>query len=118
MFWELAPEDVLGKAADLSCAKIEREWKRRKHKMEKASRSPWTENAISPRTKQSREYVLREFWESFLDERPFNADTFFSHVNVQSKAVFSHPMTIMDEIQVWEDEEKRVGFKFAACMWI
>ena len=27
-------------------------------------------------------------------------------------------MTIMDEIHVWKDEEKRVGSKFAACMWI
>ena len=61
MFWELGPEDVIGKPADLSCAKVEREWKRRKHKMEKASKSPRTENADSPRTKQSREYVLREF---------------------------------------------------------
>ena len=27
-------------------------------------------------------------------------------------------MTIMDAIYGWEDEEKRVGSKFAACMWI
>ena len=36
MFWELAPEDVIGKCAELRCANVEREWKRRKHKMEKA----------------------------------------------------------------------------------
>ena len=30
MFCELAPEDVIGKPADLSCAKVEREWNRRK----------------------------------------------------------------------------------------
>ena len=39
MFWELASEDVIRKPAELQCVKIEREWKRRKHKMEK----PWTE---------------------------------------------------------------------------
>ena len=39
-------------------------------------------------------------------------------VSVQSKAVFSHAMTIMDEIHGWEDEEKRMGSKFATCMWI
>ena len=43
---------------------------------------------------------------------------FFRRVNVQSKAVFPHAMTIMDEIHGWEDEEKRVGSKFAASMWI
>ena len=42
----------------------------------------------------------------------------FRHVNVQSKAVFSHAMTTMDMIQGWEDEEKRVGSIFAAGMWI
>ena len=36
MFSELAPEDVVGKLADLSRAEVEREWKRRKNKVEKA----------------------------------------------------------------------------------
>ena len=27
-------------------------------------------------------------------------------------------MAIMDAIDGWEDEEKRVGSEFAACMWI
>ena len=27
-------------------------------------------------------------------------------------------MTMMDAIYGWKDEEKRVGSKFAACMWI
>ena len=27
-------------------------------------------------------------------------------------------MTVMDKISGWEDEEKWVGSKFAACMWI
>ena len=43
MFWELAPEDVIAKPADLSCAGIEHGWKRRKYKMEKAARRS-TEN--------------------------------------------------------------------------
>ena len=38
--------------------------------------------------------------------------------NVQSKAEISYAMTIMDAIHGWEDEEKRVGSQFAACMWI
>ena len=55
MFWELAPEDVIGEPAELQCVKIEREWKRRKRRMEKASRRSWTENENSTRTMQLRE---------------------------------------------------------------
>ena len=118
MFWELATEDVIGKPAELECVKMERDWERRKHKMEKASRGPWTENENSPGTMQLREYTLREFWKIFVDDRPFGADALFRHVNVQSKNVFSHAMTLMDKIRGREHEEKRVGSKFATCMWI
>ena len=27
------------------------------------------------------------------------------------------PMTLMDKIRGWEDEKKRIGSKFAECMW-
>ena len=45
----------------------------------------------------------------------------YRHVNVQSKAAFSYATTVMDKIngwEEWEDEERWVGSKFAACMWI
>ena len=32
----------------------------------------------NPRAMQLREYTLREFWEIFVDDRPFGADAFFS----------------------------------------
>ena len=83
--------------------------------MEKASRRSWTGVENSPRTMQLREYGLREFWEILVDDRPFCRDACFWHANVQSKAVFSFAMTIKDAIHGWEDEEKRVGSKFAAC---
>ena len=56
--------------------------------------------------------------EILLDDRLFGADASFRHVNVQSKAVFFYARTIIDEICGWEDAEKRVGSKFAACVWI
>ena len=34
------------------------------------------------------------------------------------KAVFSCAMTVTDKICGWKDEERWVGSKFAACMWI
>ena len=43
-----------------------------------------------------------------MDVRPFGADALFSHVSVQSEAVFSYAMT-MDKIQGWEEEEKKGG---------
>ena len=53
-----------------------------------------------------------------VDDRPFGWDSTNRQVNVQSKAVFSHAMTLTDKIRGWEDEESWVGSKFAACMWI
>ena len=61
---------------------------------------------------------LKEFWEIFVDDRPFGADAIYRQVNVQSKAVFSYTMTLMDKIRGWEDEERVIVSKFAACMWI
>ena len=53
-----------------------------------------------------------------MDDRPFGADAIYRQVNVQSKAVFSYTMTLMDKIRGWEDEERWIVSKFAACMWI
>ena len=47
----------------------------------------------------------------------FGAEALFENVNVQCKAVFSYAMTMMDKIDGWEDEEKRVGSKLGACMF-
>ena len=40
------------------------------------------------------------------------------HAKVQSKAVFSCAMAVMDKICGLEKEETWVGSPFAACMWI
>ena len=61
MFWELAPGEVIGKLVVSQCTKIEREWKRRKHKIEKASRRSWAEHEHNPREMQLREHTLKEF---------------------------------------------------------
>ena len=87
--------------------------------MEKASRRSGTANEITPRAAQLREYTLKEFLEIFVDDRPFGADALFRQTNVQSKAVFSYAMTMMDKIREWEEEERTVGSKSATCIiWI
>ena len=84
MFWELAPEHVFGKPADLNCAKVRAEWKRRKNKMEKASKRSWTASENKPTAVRLREYTSKEFWETFVDDGLSGADALFKHVNVQS----------------------------------
>ena len=66
-----------------------------------------------------REYVPREFFgqHSWMTDL-FYSDAFNKHANVQSKAVFSYAMTVVDEICGWTDEEKWLGPQFAACMWM
>ena len=86
--------------------------------MDKVSREPWIEYEHNPRAMKLREHTLNEFWEIFVDDRPLGADAIDRQVNVQSKAVFSHAMTLMDKIRGWEDEESWVGSKFEACIWI
>ena len=87
MFWELAPGDVIGKPVNTHCAKVMNAWKRRKYKMEKASRRNWIQYEHSPRAMQLREYTLKEFWEIFVDYRPFGTDSANREVDVQSEAV-------------------------------
>ena len=118
MFCKLVPEDVIGKLAEFTNADCGFIWRVKKDKMEVATGGTWTERERGPRTLQLREYVLREFWAIFVDDRPLYSDACHTHANAQSKAVFSYAMAVMDKICGWTDEEKCVGSKFAACMWI
>ena len=43
-----------------------------------------------------------------MDDRPFGTDSTNREGKVQSKAVFSYAMTLMDKIRGWEDEESWV----------
>ena len=95
MFCELAPGDVIGKPVKSQCPEVMNAWKRRKHKMEKASRDPWSKYEHNPRA-MLREHTLKEFWEIFVDDRPFGAEAINRQVNVQSKAVFSYATTLMN----------------------
>ena len=62
--------------------------------------------------------VERILTEGIWGDTRGHSNSLYKHANVQSKAVFSHAVTVMDRICRWIDEEKRVGPKFAACMWI
>ena len=49
---------------------------------------PWVECEHDPRAMQLRAHTLEEFWEIFVDDRPFGADAIKRQVNDQSKAFF------------------------------
>ena len=48
---------------------------------------------------QLREYTLKEFWEFVVDNRPIGTDSTYTEVNVQSKAVLSYAMTLMEKAE-------------------
>ena len=67
-------------------------------------------NLLVPMPKLTKENVVRQFWLDFVE------DEVDVHNAIQTKAQFSHAMTVMDRIGGWE-EETWVGSRFAACMW-
>ena len=71
----------------------------------------WQNPELSERAKCAREYVLRQFWQSFVDDR-------FDLKNVsQTKADFSYAIAVVDTIGGWEEEDLVLS-RLAACMWI
>ena len=56
----------------------------------------------------TREHVLRQFWQSFVDDR-LNLEK-----AIQTKADFSYAIAVMDKIGGW-GEENWIGSRFAAC---
>ena len=64
----------------------------------------WPNLEPSERAPNKRRYVLKQSWQTVLGD-------------ATQTTVFSYAMAMMDKIVGWE-EEKWVGSRFAACMWI
>ena len=62
-------------------------------------------------TWETREHVLRQFWQSFV------VDSFDLDIAIQTKAEFFYAIAVMDKIGGWEEEDW-VGSRFAAGMFI
>ena len=62
-------------------------------------------NEYNLRTSHLRGYTLKEIWEIFVADSPFGAEAINRQVKVQSQAVVSYAMTLMDKIRGWEEEE-------------
>ena len=82
-----------------------------KIQFDEKTRRTWPNPEPSERARITRKYVLRQFWQTFVDDR-------FDLENAkQTKTVCSYAMEVMDKLESWE-EESWVGSRFAACMWI
>ena len=84
-------------------------WRAEKEKMEVATGRTWTRYGWSQGAWHAREYVLNECWQIFVNDRLVSRDAINSHAHVQSKAVFSHVMTVMDKICGWGRRTKIGG---------
>ena len=75
-------------------------------------------NENSTRTMQLREYARRNSGKSSWMKGHSAATRVSSMPRLFNMKPYSpYAVAIMDAIYGWEDEEKRVGSKFAACMW-
>ena len=118
MFWQHFPDDVIGAQAnglDPNRISLERE---KKDHMDGVTRRTWPSYEWNKRAWRTRGFVLNEFWQIFVADRPVHRDATNIHAPVQSKAVFSYAMAVMDQLRGWEEEKKMVGSLFAAWMWM
>ena len=90
---------------------LRKAWKAKKIHFDARTGRTWPNAQLSARARFTREYVFKQFWQSFVDDR-FDLDN-----AIQTKAEFSHAIAVMDNIEGW-DKESWVGSRFAASMWI
>ena len=86
-------------------------WEERTILFDEKTGRVWPNAESSERGKYTKEYVLRQSWKSFVDDK-------FDLENViQKEAEFSCAIAVMDKIGGWE-EETWVGSRFPASMWM
>ena len=84
--------------ADLTHADREIWWTTKKKRMEVATGTTWTCHEWSQGAWHAREYILKQYWQVFVNDRPIPIDAINLHANAQPKAVFSCAMTVMEKI--------------------
>ena len=118
MFWQLFPDDVISARENVPDPNRVSVWWEEKDQMDFVTGRIWPNYEWSKRAWHTRDYVLNEFCQIFVDDRHVHRDAINIHANVQSKAVFSYAMAVMDKICGLEKEETWVGSPFSACVWI
>ena len=77
----------------------------------------WPYHGMDHEAKKKREYVLQKMWQDCVADKFGRRDEIPPNALAEPKSVFSYAMTVMVKVDGW-NEEKWVGSKFAACMWI
>ena len=76
----------------------------------------WPIAELGARAKLTREYVVKQFWLSFREDKSDLENA------IQTKAELSCAIAVMDKIGGWEEEEGEqenwVGPRFASSIWI
>ena len=109
MFWHFLQGLVLGGQTYRIPPMTTVAWEEKKILFDEKTMRMWP-NAECERAKYTREYVLRQFKQSFVDDR-FDLEN-----PIQTKAEFSYAIAVMDKIGRREEEDW-VGSRFAASMW-
>ena len=110
MFWQLHPGAVIGGQASEAVPMTSED--------RRNTGRTWPSPESSNRAKYTREYVLRD-WGRFSWRTGSSSERPFIHRRIHIRKPCSPtPMTVPDKIDGWEDEEKWLGSRLAACMWI
>ena len=76
----------------------------------------WPDPGLSHKARNTREHVLVRFWQHCVADRFGRREAIPPNTLALSKSRFSYAMTVMDEVEGW-NEEKWVRSRFVACMW-
>ena len=111
MFYQLLPGPAIGGQAYRIPPLTMEAWKAEKIHFDERTGRTWPNAQLSARAWFTRENVLKQLWQSFVDDR-FDLDTV-----IQTKAEFSLPSQGWTRIG-GREEESSVGPRFAASVWI
>ena len=111
MFWRLLPGPVIGGQAYRIHPLSTEAWEERKIVFEEKIGRVWPNAELTERAKCTRKFVLKQFWQSFVEDR------FYLENAIQTKTLFSSAIAVMDKIGGWKEEDW-VGSRFAARIGI
>ena len=118
MFWLVDPKPVIWTHNNEPEPTNDMTWRARKGLMEVMRGRTWPHHGMDRKAKKTQEYVLQTLWQDYVPDKFGRRDAILPKALTVPKSVFSNAMTVMDKVEGWDDEEKWVGSKYAACMCV
>ena len=120
MFWVTDSERMIDDHPTQPISMTAETWTERKDSMEYSNGVTWRYHGVNGYALKTRSSVLHRFWRDHISDKNGRR----GDVPPQAwaplavpKATFSFVMTVVDKVEGW-NEERWVGSKFAASMWI